>query len=59
MFAMSVDQDGRDDTQADTQRHAETDTHSEKRGRGAGAWFRGIIVEQLNSVERGFCERLV
>ena len=44
MFAMPVDQDGCDDTQADTQGHAETDADFEKRGSGAGAFFRGINV---------------
>ena len=61
MLAMPVDQDGCEDTQTDTQRRAETDADFEKRGQSAGAGDLGcgLLVEQLNCVERGFCEGAV
>ena len=60
MLAMPVDQDGREDTQTDTQRHAETDADFEKRGRSAGGLVYGLLlIEQLNCVEGGFCDGVV
>ena len=59
MFAMPVDQDGCENRHADPQRHGETDADFEKFGRSAGDLVCGMVVEQLNRVERGFCERVV
>ena len=59
VFAMPVDQDGCENTQADAQRHAETDDDFEKRGRSSGDLLCGTAVYQLNCVEGGFCEGVV